>query len=49
MTTELWCVVCGDPFDTDPTVGADKETPLCSAECDEEHERALQFDSDYSL
>lgn len=38
MTAELWCAVCGDPFDTDETVRADADTPLCSPTCEAQHE-----------
>lgn len=49
MTTELWCLVCGDPFDVDATVRADHDEPLCSAECQDRWAALQQAEFDYEL
>lgn len=34
----LYCLTCGEPFDSDETVRADRDTPLCSPVCEAQYE-----------
>lgn len=41
----LYCRSCRDPFDADET--SDRDTPLCSDDCQDSWARLMQHESDY--